>query len=100
MTQPAPVVHNINRARDNLASTVATRRRERATLWQDSGFFQDSFFAPDSRLDAYAGSDFSTLSPTSGRTEPDSGPAPLQGGNDDIAGVVVDTPRYSSSTRH
>ncbi len=99
--QPAPVVTNINRARDNLASTVATRRRERATLWQDSGFFQDSFFAPDSRLDAYAGSDFSTLSPSSStRGEADSGPTPLQGGNDDIAGVVVDTPRYSSTTRH
>ena len=27
------------------------RRRERATLWQDSTFFQDSFFAPDVRAD-------------------------------------------------
>ncbi len=30
---------------------VSARRRERATLWQDSSFFQDSFFAPDNRLD-------------------------------------------------
>ncbi len=29
----------------------ARRRPERATLWQDSSFFQDSFFAPDNRLD-------------------------------------------------
>jgi hypothetical protein len=28
-----------------------SRRRERATLWQDSSFFQDSFFAPDNRVD-------------------------------------------------
>jgi hypothetical protein len=35
------------------AETSPTRRRrERATLWQDSSFFQDSFFAPDNRLDA------------------------------------------------
>jgi Protein of unknown function (DUF2726) len=31
---------------------TAPRRRERATLWQDSSFFQDSFFAPDNRLDS------------------------------------------------
>ena len=27
----------------------SSRRRDRATLWQDSSFFQDSFFAPDNR---------------------------------------------------
>jgi hypothetical protein len=27
------------------------RKRERATLWQDSSFFQDSFFAPDNRIE-------------------------------------------------
>lgn len=47
--QPAPAVY---RARDSLATAVASRRRERTTLWQDSGFFHDSFFAPDSRGDA------------------------------------------------
>jgi hypothetical protein len=31
------------------ASVTPMRRRERATLWQDSTFFQDSFFAPDAR---------------------------------------------------
>ena len=30
----------------------ASRRRERTTLWQDSGFFHDSFFAPDTRSGA------------------------------------------------
>ncbi len=44
--QPAP---NVTLARDQLTNTVASRRRERTTLWQDSGFFQDSFFGADSR---------------------------------------------------
>ena len=47
--QPAPAVHQ---ARETLATAVASRRRERTTLWQDSGFFHDSFFAPDNRRDA------------------------------------------------
>jgi hypothetical protein len=33
------------------APVTPMRRRERATLWQDSTFFQDSFFAPDVRGD-------------------------------------------------
>jgi Protein of unknown function (DUF2726) len=33
------------------ASVTPMRRRERATLWQDSTFFQDSFFAPDVRAE-------------------------------------------------
>ncbi len=47
--QPAP-----SRPREEMAQASVTplRRRERATLWQDSTFFQDSFFAPDTRLDA------------------------------------------------
>lgn len=32
-----------------LATAVASRRRERSALWQDSGVFNDSFFAPDQR---------------------------------------------------
>jgi hypothetical protein len=38
-------------SRPAAATAVNPRRRERATLWQDSSFFQDSFFAPDNRLD-------------------------------------------------
>lgn len=44
--QPAPAV---NQARTTLANSVASRRRERTSLWQDSGFFHDSFFTPDAR---------------------------------------------------
>jgi Protein of unknown function (DUF2726) len=46
--QPAPVQP---RTRSEEQSSSVSRRRERAALWQDSSFFQDSFFAPDNRLD-------------------------------------------------
>lgn len=60
--QPAPAVYQ---ARSTLATAVASRRRERTTLWQDSGFFHDSFFAPDSRREA-GNSEMGTLDSTSG----------------------------------
>lgn len=79
--EPMPP-HTLNQARSSLASTVAHRRAERTALWQDSTLFQDSFFAPDSRLDAFTSSDLIGL--------PDR-PSSLVGG-DDIAGVVVEGP--------
>ncbi len=57
--QPAPSIHQ---ARDHLANTVASRRRERTALWQDSGFFQDSFFAPEAQRDAPL-SEYNSLGP-------------------------------------
>lgn len=78
--QPAPAV---SQARDTLSSTVATRRRERTTLWQDSSFFQDSFFSADSRPGDVASefggmrSRFGDLTPTpepGGRVDPGSPP--------------------------
>lgn len=77
--QPMPP-HKLHQARDTLANTVAHRRAERTALWQDSTLFQDSFFAPDSRLDAFTASEFAPLSDR---------PSSLIGG-DDIGGVVVD----------
>ena len=60
--QPAPAAPaNLHQARDTLSSTVATRRAERTALWQDSTVFQDSFFAPDTRLDNYTNSEFGAL---------------------------------------
>jgi Protein of unknown function (DUF2726) len=44
--QPAPTAAS---ARDHLPGASAARRRERTTLWQDSGFMQDSFFGVDGR---------------------------------------------------
>jgi hypothetical protein len=82
--QPAPTV---TQARDTLASTVATKRRERTTLWQDSSFFQDSFFSADSRP-GDLGSDFGSLRSRFG----DLTPTPEPGG-------VVD-PNAPPPTRH
>jgi hypothetical protein len=44
---PAPAVH----------PPAAPARRGRSPLWQDSGFFHDSFFAPDNRSEAFQTSD-------------------------------------------
>jgi hypothetical protein len=108
--QPAPTQPaNLHQARDSLSSTVATRRAERTALWQDSTVFQDSFFAPDSRLDGFGSSEFASLTggsaPKSGKSRGGSGhstsgesvsPDPDP---DDVGGVVVDVPRFSSGSR-
>jgi hypothetical protein len=80
----------------------APKRRERAALWQDSSFFQDSFFGPDNRLDVSGGSgDFG--SPGSGVTvrEVDA-PAP-EGSTDDPdsdEGASTTPARFGNATRH
>lgn len=84
--QPAP---SMNQARDHLSSTVATRRRERTTLWQDSGFFQDSFFGAEGRSDLTSSSEFGALR-SAGVDVREIPPG-------DIAGVVVAAP---PPTRH
>ena len=56
--QAAP---GMDTARDSLSGTVAPRRRERSALWQDSGFFQDSFFGAESRSDSGAASEFGSI---------------------------------------
>ena len=95
--QPAP---SRPRTRDDAVREGSSRRRERNALWQDSSFFQDSFFAPDNRADASLTGEF---------------PSPRQGGGaaaqvsaygdnvpDDLSGVVVETepPRYPSTGTH
>lgn len=65
--QAAPT---LSKARDNLSSAVASRRAERTALWQDSAFFQDSFFAPDSRLDGFGSTEFGALTSLTGRPLP------------------------------
>ena len=107
--QPAPAQPpNLHQARDHLSSTVATRRAERTALWQDSTVFQDSFFAPDSRLDGFSSSEFASLTaPKSGKSSRGGGTtAPSSNESiapepepDDVGGVVVDGPRYSSGSR-
>ncbi len=85
--QPQPA--NLDSARDTLASTVANRRAERTALWQDSGFFQDSFFSPDSRAESTS-TEFGGLPGTTDLRRRE--PGPRRG--DDIAGIVVDSPRH------
>jgi hypothetical protein len=103
--QPAAPA-NLHQARDTLSSTVANRRAERTALWQDSTVFQDSFFAPDARLDSFSNSEFGSLTgprPVS-RATPRAvngsphGAHPFGDGDDDGGGVVVDEPRFSSAS--
>ena len=111
---------DLDEARDTLASTVATRRAQRSALWQDSSVFQDSFFAPDSRLDSLGNSEFASLSFANPRMAParhsngHDAAAGLPGRNgagsfedghpaedgDETAGVVVDTPSSLASRSH
>lgn len=113
--QPVSPAVNLHQARDTLANTVATRRAERSSLWQDSTLFQDSFFAPDSQRDSMGNSEFSPLSgpelpspPPTERARASLGPlrggvvaaAPRSSDDDAIGGTVVDVLRFSASSRH
>jgi Protein of unknown function (DUF2726) len=111
--QPGLPAANLHQARDSLANTVATRRAERSSLWQDSTLFQDSFFAPDSQRDSMGNSEFSPLSgpevPNPAPTERlHSGPggfrpasASLRSMDDDaIGGTVVDVLRFTATSRN
>jgi len=75
---------------------AATRRRERSALWQDSGFFQDSFFGIDSLRDTAPHSAFGGLG--------DDLPRPREGSRseppEDVGGVVIESPRSPPPTRH
>jgi hypothetical protein len=86
--QPAP---SATQGRDALSPTAASRRRDRATLWQDSGFMQDSFFGIDGQGELGASSGFGSL--RSGLSVREFPAVP-----DDTGGVVIDTPQ--SRLRH
>ena len=68
-----------------------TRRRERTALWQDSGFFQDSFFSTDGRRDAGSG-EMSTFDAGPGR-----GPLGESPSRRDLSG---DEDSRSNTVRH
>ena len=81
------------------AAAAAPRRRERTALWQDSNFFQDSFFAPDNRAEAAAQSEFGALGePSRAGADASEGP-PTEPPDDATGAVVMDSPRVSSTTR-
>ena len=75
---PQPAAPAVYQARTTLATAVASRRRERTALWQDSGFFHDSFFAPDSRRET-GNSEMGTLSTSTGAGGPSTQPSPDSG---------------------
>lgn len=85
--QAAPFTAASAQVRDLLATTVANRRRERTTLWQDSGFLQDSFFGADSRGGFTASSGFGVTRPPN----PPTPPAGKPGMPADAGGVVIET---------
>jgi hypothetical protein len=88
--QPAP---SRPASRNEASRDGATRRRERTALWQDSSFFQDSFFAPDNRLDASLPGEVSNLQPSRSSAFGENAP-------DDMTGVVVEDPRRSGTGTH
>jgi hypothetical protein len=111
---------DLDEARDTLASTVASRRKQRTALWQDSSLFQDSFFAPDSRQDSLGNGEFASLThayprqvarESNGHDAADADRASRNGApaarlgrsrdDDEPAGVVVDEPAaFGSHSRH
>ncbi len=87
---PAPAA-----AHEPLTSTVASRRRERSALWQESGFFQDSFFGIDSLRDNAPSSGFGQFSDSQRDRVPTPTSLP-----DDVGGVVIESLRANPNLRH
>ena len=87
--QAAPNPNNTPPARDHHTAAAAGRRRERTTLWQDSGFFQDSFFGADGRGDSVMGGEFAPSRPAMSVRELSAS---------DLAGVMAAPP--PPQTRH
>lgn len=99
--QPAPTTAPATRPE---VSPTPARRRERAALWQDSSFFQDSFFAPDNRVDV--NSQGEPGGPETSRPEPrpDERPTqrpPLGGSLRDDPGIgMIESGRYPGTGAH
>lgn len=83
--------------REASAPAAANRRRQRNALWQDSGFFQDSFFGIDSLRDASGAQSSFGLYGADGVRARDNPPIEPP---DDSGGVVVESARSRSPTRH
>jgi len=99
---PSTPRHQLNVGRRAAASVGSSRRSARAPLWQDS--FQDSFFAPDNRVDGFANSELAGVTvarPLAATVVNPSTPAPEMSEEppSDGGGVVVEASKSSSSTR-
>jgi hypothetical protein len=101
---------DLDEARDSLANTVASRRAQRSALWQDSSVFQDSFFAPDNRLDSLGNSELAALANAAAArggihrngngydgSAAAYGAGAVHEAGEDIAAVVVDSPEPLAS---
>jgi hypothetical protein len=77
-------------------ATMGSRRRARSALWQESGFFQDSFFGIDSLPDSGPASGFGSLFGDSPRARD---PAPSTEPPKDVGGVVIESVRKASPAR-
>ena len=80
--QPAPAQPRVGAV---MSSVSSPKRRERPTLWQDSGFLQDSFFGADATSDLGAASGFGSL-----RSELTARQLPSP--PEDTGGVLIDSP--------
>ena len=87
--QAAPATPAMSDARDHLASTLASKRRERTTLWADSGFLQDSFFGADGRMEGGLVSGFGSL--RGGLTVREVPAREVPASGDEGAGIVIDS---------
>lgn len=108
--QPQPMPsEELHVARHALASAVANRRAERSTLWHDSAVFQDSFFAPDSRHDGFAPSEYTGLAAagvgpvaleasTVGAFR-HTAPAAPETADENLGGIVIDSPEGPTAPR-
>ncbi len=69
-----PHVQDLAERRSTLAHAVRDPRGERETQWYESGYAQDSFFAPDSQRDSFSEQATPSAAATERRSPLDSGP--------------------------
>lgn len=98
-----PHVQDLAERRSTLAHAVRDPRGERETQWYESGFAQDSFFAPDSQRDTFSeqpstGAAIERRSPLDtgarrpsvvARNTPAGGPAGKLPGEDDLGANII-----------
>lgn len=82
------------------APAATTRRRERATLWQDSSFFQDSFFAPDNRIDVSLPGELGGAESSRHEDRPAHRPATPGPIREDTGVDVIESDRYPGTGTH
>jgi hypothetical protein len=95
--QPAP---SRPAPRSEPAVSSPSRRRERATLWQDSSFFQDSFFAPDTRVDVTTPGELGGIEAARDDRSAARAPASTSQYPEDMGVDVIESDRYPGTGTH